>query len=211
MLRRRPTPRRHPKKASSSNRTPYQQAFPVAGSTMKTRSFLQFVGPSVVMMLLLLAVPMATTFFLSVRNCTLDMEMVKVEESSPFGKKEVLTQRARLDASGRAIETCRFVGLDYYRKVLGLESQAERAAAPPADVAGGAVSAPSAKAESRGCCWLQAVATLSLRWQSPQRFVKGVLMWRSLETVSRLVPTTSFRPAQPRPYPAWALLHGTET
>ena len=115
---------------------------------MKTRSFLQFVGPSVVMMLLLLAVPMATTFFLSVRNCTLDMEMVKVEESSPFGKKEVLTQRARLDASGRAIETCRFVGLDYYRKVLGLESQAERAAAPPADVAGGAVSAPSAKADN---------------------------------------------------------------
>ena len=115
---------------------------------MKTRSFLQFVGPSVVMMLLLLAVPMATTFFLSVRNCTLDMEMVKVEESSPFGKKEVLTQRARLDASGRAIETCRFVGLDYYRKVLGLESQAERAAAPPADVAGGAVSSPSAKADN---------------------------------------------------------------
>ena len=43
---------------------------------MKAKSFLQFVGPSVVLMLLLLAVPMATTFYLSVRNCTLDMEIV---------------------------------------------------------------------------------------------------------------------------------------
>lgn len=102
---------------------------------MKTRSFLQFVGPSVLLMLLLLAIPMATTFYLSVRNCTLEMEMVKVEESSPFGKKEVLTQRARLDASGRAIQTCRFVGLDYYRKVLGLAATEAPAGGPPPDAA----------------------------------------------------------------------------
>lgn len=115
---------------------------------MKTRSFLQFVGPSVVLMLLLLAVPMATTFYLSVRNCTLDMEMVKVEQSSPFGKTEVLTQRAKLDASGRAIEACRFVGLDYYRKVLGLDTDATATtSAPPADVAG-AVVTPAAKADN---------------------------------------------------------------
>ncbi len=115
---------------------------------MKTKSFLQFVGPSVALMLLLLAVPMATTFYLSVRNCTLDMEMVKVEQSSPFGKTETLTQRAKLDASGRAIQACRFVGLDYYRKVLGLETDVPAAvAAPSADVAGAAV-APAVKADN---------------------------------------------------------------
>ena len=87
------------------------------------------------MMLLLLAAPLLITFYLSVRNCAMEMEMVKVEESSPFGKKETLTQRAKLDAAGRAIQSCRFVGLEYYRKVLGLE--ADVAAAEPApDVAG---------------------------------------------------------------------------
>ncbi len=115
---------------------------------MKTKSFLQFVGPSVALMLLLLAVPMATTFYLSVRTCTLDMEIVKVEQSSPFGKTETLTQRAKLDASGRAIQACRFVGLDYYRKVLGLEADTGASAAtPPADVAG-AVVAPATKADN---------------------------------------------------------------
>ena len=103
---------------------------------MKTRSFLQFVGPSVALMLLLLAAPLLITFYLSVRNCSLEMETVKVEESSPFGKKETITQRAKLDASGRAMESCGFVGLDYYRKVLGLEDNTPIAGGPPpSDVA----------------------------------------------------------------------------
>ena len=97
---------------------------------MKTRSFLQFVGPSVGLMLLLLAAPLLITFYLSVRNCAMDMEMVKIEESTPFGKKETITQRARLDASGRAIEVCEFVGLAYYRKVLGMEAETVQAEPP---------------------------------------------------------------------------------
>lgn len=112
---------------------------------MKTRSFLQFVGPSVALMLLLLAAPMLTTFFLSVRNCTLEMELVKVEESTPFGKRESLTQRAKVDASGRAIESCRFVGLEYYRKVLGLEADTAAAASAPADAGGSAALAGRAQ------------------------------------------------------------------
>lgn len=101
---------------------------------MKTKSFLQFVGPSVALMLLLLAVPMATTFYLSMRNCTLEMEIVKVEQSSPFGTTETITQRAKMDASGRAIQACHFVGLDYYRKVLGLEADTSApVAAPPTE------------------------------------------------------------------------------
>jgi multiple sugar transport system permease protein len=103
---------------------------------MKTKSFLQFVGPSVVMMLLLLAVPMATTLYLSVRNCALQMEMVKVQESTPFGKRETITQRAKLGPDGRALEVCEFVGLDYYRKVLGLDKSAPAQMEQPPDAAG---------------------------------------------------------------------------
>ncbi len=103
---------------------------------MKAKSFLQFVGPSVAMMVLLLAIPMATTFYLSVRNCALEMEMVKVEESTPFGKKETITQRAKLGADGRAIEKCEFVGLDYYRKVLGLDKSAPSQSDQPPDAGG---------------------------------------------------------------------------
>ena len=89
-------------------------------------------------MLLLLAAPLLITLYLSVRNCALEMELVKVEESTPFGKTETLTQRARLDAAGRAIERCGFVGLDYYRKVLGIEAgaQAESAQQQPDPSAG---------------------------------------------------------------------------
>lgn len=115
---------------------------------MKTKSFLQFVGPSVVLMLLLLAVPMATTFYLSVRNCTLDMEIVKVEQSSPFGKTETITQRARLDASGRAIQACGFVGLDYYRKVLGLEASPAPQVMPLPPDAGGVATTSGPKVDN---------------------------------------------------------------
>ena len=104
---------------------------------MKTKSFLQFVGPSVVMMMLLLAAPLVITFYLSVRNCAMEMEIVKVEESTPFGVKETVTQRAKLDARGKAVQTCNFVGLDYYRKVLGLDDATPRQDGPPPDVASG--------------------------------------------------------------------------
>ena len=103
---------------------------------MKTKSFLQFVGPSVIMMLLLLAIPMATTLYLSLRNCALEMEVVKVEESTPFGKKETITQRAKLGPDGRAVEQCEYVGLDYYRKVLGLDQSVSSSASLPPDAGG---------------------------------------------------------------------------
>ncbi len=105
---------------------------------MKTRTFIQFVGPSVALMLLLLAAPMVIVFFLSVRNCALDMEVVKVQESTPFGVQETITQRARLDAQGRTIEKCEFVGLDYYRKVLGMDGDGSTATDMPPDAGGSA-------------------------------------------------------------------------
>ena len=114
---------------------------------MKTKSFLQFVGPSVAMMMMLLAAPLVITFYLSMNNCAMQMEIVKVEESTPFGVKETLTQRAKMDANGKAIQTCKFVGLDYYRKVLGLDESASASASaeagPPPDVAPGAAAGKS--------------------------------------------------------------------
>ena len=87
---------------------------------MKTRSFVQFTAPSVLLMVALLALPLLMTFWLSVRNCAPEMVLVSVQQTGPFGAQQVVTQRARVDASGSPIEHCRFVGLDYYRKVLGL-------------------------------------------------------------------------------------------
>ena len=98
---------------------------------MKLRSFVGFVAPSVLLMLALLALPMVMTVLLSVRNCALQMELVTVQQTGPFGAHAVTTQRAQVDASGKAVQVCRWVGLDYYRTVLGLDkAQADLVAAP---------------------------------------------------------------------------------
>ena len=89
---------------------------------MKLRSFAGFVSPSVFLMLALLALPMLMTAVLSVRNCALEMELVTVQQTGPFGAHGVTTQRAKVDANGQAVQTCQWVGLDYYRKVLGLDT-----------------------------------------------------------------------------------------
>ena len=100
---------------------------------MKGRSFVQFTAPSVLLMLGLLALPLLMTFWLSVRNCTPELALATVQVTGPFGSQTMVTQRARVDANGRAVERCRFVGLDYYRKLLGLatEGDAKPAAAKP--------------------------------------------------------------------------------
>jgi multiple sugar transport system permease protein len=104
-------------------------------------TFLRFVGPSAALMLLLLALPLAVTFYLSVRSCALQMEVVTVTESSPFGTKEVVTQRAVLGPDGRALSVCRFVGLEYFREVLGLDAAAVQAGSSAPPDAGGAAEA----------------------------------------------------------------------
>jgi multiple sugar transport system permease protein len=90
---------------------------------MKTRSFLKFVAPSVVLMLALMALPLAITFYLSVRNCALEMETVTQQESGPFGTQDVVTQRAKVDAQGKAVQRCEYVGSTYFRKVLGIDGE----------------------------------------------------------------------------------------
>ena len=87
---------------------------------MKLRHFLQFVAPSAVLMLALLALPLCVTLWLSLRSCVPELELVTVQQSGPFGAQTVVTQRARVDASGSPVESCRFVGTEQYRSVLGL-------------------------------------------------------------------------------------------
>ena len=97
---------------------------------MKTKTFFQFIGPSLALMLMLMAAPLVLTGYLSVRNCSLQMELVKAQENTPFGTQEILAHQAKLDRAGNALQTCEFVGLDYYRKVLGLNSDNSVKSAP---------------------------------------------------------------------------------
>jgi multiple sugar transport system permease protein len=90
---------------------------------MKARSFIGFTAPSVLVMVLLLALPLVMTLWLSVRSCAPDLQLVTVQQSGPFGQQAVVTQRARVDANNRAVQVCSFVGLDYYRKLLGAGAQ----------------------------------------------------------------------------------------
>ena len=104
---------------------------------MKREAFIRFSAPSIALMLLLLALPMVMTLWLSVRQCTPELELVNVEITSPFGKQQVTTQRARLDGAGRPLQDCSFVGLDYYRKVLGLGQSGQASAADSASAGTG--------------------------------------------------------------------------
>jgi multiple sugar transport system permease protein len=97
---------------------------------MKTKSFFQFIGPSLALMLVLMAAPLVLTGYLSVRNCSLQMELVRAQESTPFGRQEILAHQAKLDRAGNALQTCEFIGLDYYRKVLGISGGSATTAKP---------------------------------------------------------------------------------
>lgn len=102
---------------------------------MRRAAFLRFSAPSIALMLLLLALPMAMTLWLSVRTCTPELELVTVEVTGPFPTQHVITQRQRLDAAGRPVQQCGFVGLQYYRKVLGLDAPDGSPSSSPADSA----------------------------------------------------------------------------
>ena len=87
---------------------------------MNTTTFFRFIGPSLALMVMLMAAPLLLTGYLSMRNCSMQMELVQAQESTPFGTQQILSHQAKLDAAGSALQICEFVGLDYYRKVLGL-------------------------------------------------------------------------------------------
>ena len=68
---------------------------------MKSRSFVQFTAPSLLLMLGLLALPLLMTFWLSVRHCAPVLELATVQVTGPFGSQTMVTQRAKVDGNGQ--------------------------------------------------------------------------------------------------------------
>jgi multiple sugar transport system permease protein len=97
---------------------------------MKLVTFVKFSFPSVFAMLALLALPLLTTLILSVVNCRPVLELQSTEQTGPFGASLVVTQRAKLDASGHAQRTCGFVGFDFYKNILGIRGSENREGLP---------------------------------------------------------------------------------
>jgi multiple sugar transport system permease protein len=89
---------------------------------MKLATFLKFTLPSAVTMAVLLALPLLMTIWLSVVNCSPVLELQKTEQTGPFGSHVVTAQRFKVDANGQALKSCQFVGLDFYKNILGIQS-----------------------------------------------------------------------------------------
>ena len=157
---------------------------------MKLRSFVGFVAPSVLLMVALLALPMVMTVLLSVRNCALQMELVTVQQTGPFGSHAVTTQRSQVDANGKAVQVCRWVGLDYYRTVVGLDTAAANpASANPASANPAPVSASAATsaAPSAAAVATTAAAAAAAAADTPPEFLSALRF-----TLLYIVATTPF-------------------
>jgi multiple sugar transport system permease protein len=50
------------------------------------------------------------------------LELQKTEQTGPFGSHVVTAQRFKVDANGQALKSCQFVGLDFYKNILGIQS-----------------------------------------------------------------------------------------
>lgn len=82
---------------------------------MKTRTFLVFVGPSVLAMLTLILLPLVGVVWLAIHNSYVAREMVEVTTEVPLfgGKTRITTQmlpQPVLDAQGNPVEVFEFVG-----------------------------------------------------------------------------------------------------
>ncbi|PWW01931.1 carbohydrate ABC transporter membrane protein 1 (CUT1 family) [Hoeflea marina] len=89
---------------------------------MRRQTFWKFVGPSIFLMVLFIALPLASVFWQSFFHSVPSVESVEVETCSPGFPTQicetVLKSRAVLDENGRPVTTTHFVGLDFYRSVV---------------------------------------------------------------------------------------------
>ena len=89
---------------------------------MKKKTFAIFVGPSVFMMVLFIAAPLLSIFWLSVHVTQPVYEQVEVETCTPGLLGSVcsteLKTRPLLDENGRILTQTTFVGLQSYRNVI---------------------------------------------------------------------------------------------
>ena len=93
---------------------------------MKTRTFLLFIAPSLALMLLFIALPLASVVIQSFHTTTQQFETVQVESCTPGFTGQTCTTETRsrptLDAQGQPVLTTSFVGLQAYRQLLQPES-----------------------------------------------------------------------------------------
>jgi multiple sugar transport system permease protein len=92
---------------------------------MKFKTFIAFVGPSILMMLLFIAAPLVSVFVQSFYHTQPVYETVTEEVCTPgFLKQTCTTQeksRAILDVNGDVVMQTKFVGLQSYRDILDLD------------------------------------------------------------------------------------------
>ena len=92
---------------------------------MKFRTFAVFVGPSVFMMLLFIAAPLASVFVQSFQVTQPVMQVIEVETCTPgFTTQTCVTESKTvptLDEDGRVLTTTSWVGLESYASVLQLD------------------------------------------------------------------------------------------
>jgi len=89
---------------------------------VRTRSFLGFVAPSLALMIVFIALPLASVLVQSFYNTRQVFETTRVESCTPGFPNPVCTveERARpkLDVAGKPVTETVFVGLDSYRLLL---------------------------------------------------------------------------------------------
>ncbi|GGK37662.1 carbohydrate ABC transporter permease [Salinarimonas ramus] len=100
---------------------------------MRPRTFFAFVGPSLVLMILFIAIPLVSVFLQSFWQTQTVFERVEIENCTPgFPAPNCTTQtvtRPLLDESGRTVTETIYVGLDAYRAVVQPEAVAAAFAA----------------------------------------------------------------------------------
>lgn len=85
---------------------------------MKTKPFLLFVGPSILMMLVFIAGPLITVFIQSFQQTQNVFETVEQERCDPFGCTTTSVTIPMVDDSGKAIRVTKWVGWENYRVIL---------------------------------------------------------------------------------------------
>jgi multiple sugar transport system permease protein len=84
---------------------------------MKFRTFALFVAPSLIAMVVLIAMPLAGVGWLSLWNSYTKTEFVEVETRTPLGVKKEVRPRPVLDEDGQPVRVWEFYGAQNYRTV----------------------------------------------------------------------------------------------
>ncbi|MEM6306230.1 MAG: sugar ABC transporter permease [Pseudomonadota bacterium] len=96
---------------------------------MKFKTFAAFVGPSVLMMFIFIALPLVSVFFESFKVTQPVMQQMEVETCTPgFTGQTCITELKTvptLDENGKTITTTEWQGLESYRRVLQLDKVGE--------------------------------------------------------------------------------------